>query len=308
MRTIDIQPEQSLADVARLADLSVEELRKISGLDATSDTKPVGTAMRLVFVDAFDKGGATTKEGPSGAIGGKSSFASAGPLLRARAEKSLAATASKPPTRVAPASVLPNDTAGPDTRLGRQLEFLLRIDSLKTVYRHNIVGDHSRRENAAEHAWHLGAMVGLLFEYAPPGTDRGRAAEMALIHDIIEVEAGDAPAYDKKAVKGQGARELKAADHIFAMLPQDQAAQTRSLWDEFEAGKTPTAKFVRALDRLQPVLMHTITNGDAWKEQQVKKSQLLKRVAEIEHNVPSLWPLVSDLVNTGVARGQLVDG
>jgi len=193
----------------------------------------------------------------------------------------------------------------PPDRLSRQLTFLLEIDKLKTIARQTLIADGSRREGDAEHCWHLALFAVVLAEYAPPGTDIGRVLRMILVHDLVEIDAGDTYCYDADAVATQACRERAAADRIFALLPPDQAGLMRELWDEFEARQTPEARFAAALDRFQPVLLNYHTQGRAWLERDVSRSQVIARCGNIADASAELWAYVLGLIDEGAARGWL---
>jgi len=192
------------------------------------------------------------------------------------------------------------------SRLNLQLSFVLEIDKLKTVLRQNIVTDASRRENSAEHSWHLGVMVLLLAEYAPQPVDLFRAMKMALAHDLIEVYAGDTPAYDAAANELKTQREDEAATRLFALVPEDQGEELRGLWDEFEAAASNESKFVNALDRLQPLLLNTRTKGGTWRTHNVDRAQVYRRMEPIQRGAPQLWPTVSGIIEDACQRGWIL--
>jgi putative hydrolase of HD superfamily len=192
-------------------------------------------------------------------------------------------------------------------RLVQQLGFVMEIDKLKGVLRQSLLADQSRRENSAEHSWHLAMMVLVLAEYVPGPIDTTRALELALTHDLVEIDAGDTFVYDDEACRDQGEREQRAAARVFGLLPEDQQAALWEQWRELEAGQTPEAKLVRVLDRLQPILLHEATTGVVWQRHGVSKSQVLKRVTEIERHAPALWPVVCRIVDDAVASGRLKD-
>ena len=187
-----------------------------------------------------------------------------------------------------------------------QLRFLREADRLKTVLRQSHILDGSRRENSAEHSWHLALMVFVLQEYAPAGTDLSRAARMVLIHDLVEIDAGDLFVYaGVRAQARQEAAERAAADRLFALLPDTQASQFRALWDEFEERRTTEAKFARALDRLQPMLANYQLGGGTWQEHTITADQVLDKVALIEDGSPRLGAFARDLVLSAVEQGFL---
>ena len=192
-------------------------------------------------------------------------------------------------------------------RVESQLEFLMQIDRLKGVLRRNFIFDGSRRENSAEHSWHMALMAAVLGEHFPAGVDPARVFTMALVHDLVEIHAGDTFAYGAYDRQEKEEREREAAERVFGALPDDQAGALKALWVEFEHGDTKEARLVRALDRLQPLLLHRLTGGKAWKEHAVKKSQVLERVQDIERDAPALWPFVERLLDEATRAGQLED-
>ncbi len=190
--------------------------------------------------------------------------------------------------------------------LDRQLRFLLEADRLKGVLRQSRIIDGSRRENSAEHSWHLGLMSLVLGEYAPDGTDLGRVTAMVLVHDLVEIDAGDLFVYaGEQAQAVQEDAERAAADRLFALLPESQAARFRALWDEFEERRTPEAKFARALDRLQPMLANYQLGGGTWTQHGVTASQVLAKVALIEDGSAALGAFARELIADSVSRGFL---
>ena len=192
-----------------------------------------------------------------------------------------------------------------DPRLDGQLAFLLEIDRLKTVLRRTRVSDGSRHENSAEHSWHLAVAAVLLAGHAPPGTDPARVVRMVLVHDVVEIDAGDTFCYDVDANRDREARERRAADRLFGLLPAAQADELRALWEEFEAGVTPDARFAVAMDRLQPLLLNFTLGGGSWREHAVTHDRVLARMAPIRDGAPGLWPTVLRLLDEAVARGYL---
>ncbi|MBE5936590.1 MAG: HD domain-containing protein [Lachnospiraceae bacterium] len=174
-------------------------------------------------------------------------------------------------------------------RLERQMEFILEIDKLKKITRQTYISDGSRKENDTEHSWHLAMMCLLLSEYANEDIDVMKVMSMVLIHDIIEIDAGDTYAYDNKGNSTKIEREIKAAERIFNILPKDQAVKLRSIWDEFEANITPEARFARTLDNIQPVMLNNATEGISWKEHNVMLSQILNRNKNTHKGSEELW-------------------
>jgi putative hydrolase of HD superfamily len=194
---------------------------------------------------------------------------------------------------------------GTDPRLDRQLRFLLEIDRLKGVLRQTRVLDGARQENSAEHSWHLALCGVTLAEHAPPGMDLGRVLRMVLVHDVVEIDAGDAFCYDPAANVGKEEREQRAAERIFGLLPDDQAAELHALWQEFEAGQTPDARFAVALDRLQPLLLNFAHQGGSWRANAITHDRVLVRMSPIQDGAPGVWPFVVRLLDEAVARGYL---
>jgi len=190
--------------------------------------------------------------------------------------------------------------------LDRQIGFLLEADRLKTVLRQSTLTDRSRRENSAEHSWHLALMALVLAEHAPPGTDLGRVMAMVVVHDLVEIDAGDLSVYAPEAEQARQRRaERAAADRIFALLPPGQASALRALWDEFEERATVEARFARALDRLQPMLINMMTGGGTWRSPGVTADRALARVALVEDGSPSLGAYARDMIDRAVERGIL---
>lgn len=190
-------------------------------------------------------------------------------------------------------------------RLTRQLAFLREIDALKTVLRQSMIVDGSRRENTAEHSWHLAMMVDVLAEHALEPVDRARVVRLLLVHDIVEIDAGDTFLYDEAATADKAEREQAAAARIFGLLPPDQAAELRALWEEFEARQTPEAVFARAVDRLQPIMLNMATEGHTWRSNGVQRSQVERMNAPLREGCPPLWTVVSGWLDDAVARGWL---
>ena len=193
-------------------------------------------------------------------------------------------------------------------RLDEQLAFVTEIGRLKGVLRQTRLAGAGldRRENSAEHSWHLALMALALAEHAPPGTDLSKVITMVLIHDLVEIDAGDLFAYaDETSQQLQDAAEAEAADRIFAILPADQACTLRELWDEFNERRSPEARFARALDRLQPMLENRAAGGGTWQTHGVTADQVLTKVALIDDGSPSLGQYARDLVARAVADGIL---
>ncbi len=191
-------------------------------------------------------------------------------------------------------------------RLERQLDFVLELDKLKYIERQSYVVDGRRHENDAEHSWHLALMAILFSEYSNQEIDLLRVIKMLLIHDAVEIDAGDTYAYDKAGNATKREREEKAAERIFNILPEDQGKEMRDLWEEFEANETPESNFANALDRVQPVMLNDITNGRAWREHKISANQVLERTSYIEKGSDVLWNHVKSLVDKNQKDGNLM--
>ncbi len=189
------------------------------------------------------------------------------------------------------------------TRLQAQIQFIVEIDKLKHVLRQTILIDKSRRENDAEHSWHLAMMAIVLSEYADPQVDLLRVLKMVLIHDLVEIDAGDTFCYDAIAQQDQVEREQKAADRLFGMLPRNLGEELRSLWEEFEARESINAQFAAALDRLQPLLHNYYTQGGTWRMKGVTVDQVRKRMEPVSIASPVLGKFVENLIQDAVQQG-----
>lgn len=190
-------------------------------------------------------------------------------------------------------------------RLTQQIQFVIEIDQLKTVLRQTLLTDASRQENTAEHSWHIAMMAIILAEYAPAPVDLLHVIKLLLVHDLIEIDAGDTFCYDVQGNQSKRERELQAADRVFNLLPPDQAIEVRSLWDEFEAQVTPAAQFAACLDRLQPLLNNWQTQGYSWRKHGISQDLVLQRMSPLQTRAPVLWKFVEQLVQECVAAGYL---
>lgn len=193
------------------------------------------------------------------------------------------------------------------SRLEQQLAFIKELDKLKLVQRKSFVSGTRRLETSAEHAWHVAMMAWLLSEHAaPPGVDRERVLKMLLVHDVVEIDAGDTLLYaEAEAHRLQRERELAAADRLFSLLPEDQGRALRALWDEFEARETPDSKFAAALDRLQPLLQNFMTEGAAWRRHAVTVKDVYEKNRHIADASPELWAAAEQLIELCIQRGYL---
>lgn len=192
-----------------------------------------------------------------------------------------------------------------DSRLSQQIQFIVEIDKLKGILRQTPLADGSRRENSAEHSWHLAMMALVLVEYVPPEVDLLRALKMLLLHDLVEIDAGDVFCYDEQANQNKAERESLAAARLFGLLPQAQGAELQGIWQEFEAFETPTARFAVALDRLQPLLLNQQNQGGTWKMHGITQNQVLDRMAPVKEGAPTLWALVEQVIQECIAAGYL---
>lgn len=190
-------------------------------------------------------------------------------------------------------------------RLTRQLQFVIEIDKMKSIIRRTLLMNGSRRENDAEHSWHIAILAMVLKEYANKPVNIDKVVKMCLVHDLVEVYAGDTYAYDDKGNATKLDRETAAADKLFSILPDGQGDEIRALWEEFDAHETDEAKFALGMDRLQPILHNFITEGVTWKEGHVTSDKVLKRNEGLKDIAPELWDLIEWLVNTAVERGYL---
>lgn len=191
------------------------------------------------------------------------------------------------------------------SRLEQQMHFLIEIDQMKNVLRQTLLADGSRRESDAEHSWHLAMYAMLLAEYAPEPIDVNRVIQMVLVHDLIEIYAGDTFCYDLKGNQDKAEREEAAADKLYALLPADQAAEYRALWEEFDRMDTADSRFAAALDRLQPILNNYLTKGHTWKLGNVKSAQVYERMAPIKNGLPEAWPIVEWIIKESIEQGFL---
>lgn len=190
-------------------------------------------------------------------------------------------------------------------RLTQQIQFIVELDKLKRVLRQTLLTDQSRRENSAEHSWHIAMMAMVLAEYASVPVDVLRVMKLLLVHDLVEIDAGDTFCYDIQGNQDKAEREQQAADRLFGLLPADQAQEVRSLWDEFEAQVTPEAQFAASLDRLQPMLNNQQTQGGTWQQYGITRDRVLQRAAPIQIGAPPLWEFVTQMIDDCVAAGYL---
>lgn len=176
-----------------------------------------------------------------------------------------------------------------DERMKKQFAFLQEIDKEKNIFRQTYLADGNRKENDAEHCWHMAVMAILMAEYANEDIDLLHTISIILVHDLVEIYAGDTYAYDTKGNEDKREREIAAADKLFAILPDDQRDKFRALWDEYEEGVTPEAKFTASMDRIQPLMLNNASEGRSWEEHEVKASQVYGRNAKTAEGSKALW-------------------
>ena len=192
-------------------------------------------------------------------------------------------------------------------RLDQQFAFIREIDREKFIGRQTYLSDGRRKENDAEHAWHMAIMTMLLSEYANEPIDVLHTIGMLLIHDLVEIDAGDTYAYDEKGATTKEYKEKQAAERIYGLLPEDQGQWLKALWEEFEAYETPEAKFAHVLDNCQPLFLNDASNGKSWEEHQVKKSQIYKRNRKTGEGSEVIWEYMKELVDKHIALGHVID-
>ncbi|BBF45307.1 hypothetical protein lbkm_4069 [Lachnospiraceae bacterium KM106-2] len=190
-------------------------------------------------------------------------------------------------------------------RLEKQIQFILELDKIKKIRRQTYLTDGIEKEDDAQHSWHLAVMCIILQEYANESIDVLKTMSMVLIHDVIEIDAGDTYAYDEAGNQTKQERELKAAERIFNILPQDQAEYMRSLWDEFEEMQTAESKFANAMDKIQPMLLNDATGGKAWREHGVAISQIMERNSHTKEATEQLWDHMSKILHKNIDLGNI---
>lgn len=192
-----------------------------------------------------------------------------------------------------------------DERLKKQLEFSLEIDKEKNVFRQTHLTGHGRRENDAEHAWHMAVMAYILKEYSNSKIDIARTMIMCLVHDIVEIDAGDTYAYDDEGKKTQADREQKAKNRIFSLLPDDQADEMKKIFDEFEKNETAEAKFAHAMDNIQPMILNNSNSGSDWKSHNVSAEQVMERQKKTKPGSEKIYSLAEKIVRMNTEKGNL---
>ncbi len=192
-----------------------------------------------------------------------------------------------------------------DDRIKKQLDFSLEIDKEKNIFRQTHLSNNGRNENDAEHAWHMAIMAYLLKEYANEKVDISKVMLMCLIHDIVEIDAGDTYAYDEEAIKSQKQREEKAKQRIFSILPEDQKEELMALFDEFEECETPEAKYAHAMDNLQPLILNNSNGGGDWKEHGVTADQVYRRQGKTRLGSEKLYEITEEIIQDNIKKGSL---
>jgi len=194
-----------------------------------------------------------------------------------------------------------------DERLNKDIQFILELDKMKSILRQTTLMDGSRRENDAEHSWHISVMAMVLSEYANEKIDLCKVIKMLLIHDLVEIYAGDTFCYDMEGNKSKKERELEAADKIFGMLDEDKGRELRSLWDEFEEMKTNEAVFAAAMDRMEPLFSNYYSDGGTWKKFNISKEQVYKRIEPIKYASDELWQFVVNMIEDAIKKGYIAE-
>lgn len=192
-------------------------------------------------------------------------------------------------------------------RLNQQLKFTAEIDKMTSVLRHTLLIDGSRRENDAEHSWHIAVMALLFEEYAIEKPNVGRAVKMLVVHDLIEIYAGDTFAFDKKGNETKELREKQAADKLFSQLPCEQGLEIRSMWEEFDAMETVDSKYANCMDRIQPFLHNTLTGGHTWCEASASRAMVEKRMAIVKTFMPEVWAWVQLCITQGINEKWIIN-
>ena len=192
-----------------------------------------------------------------------------------------------------------------DERLKKQLDFILEIDKEKNILRQTHLSDHGRRENDAEHAWHMAIMAYLLKEYSNEPVDVAKVMIMCLIHDVVEIDAGDTYAYDEEGKKTQKAREEAAKERIYSLLPEDQKEELAAIFDEFEESKTPESKFAHAMDNLQPLMLNNSNDGGDWREHGVSAKQVYARQNKTKDGSLELFEVIDEILQKHIRLGNL---
>lgn len=194
---------------------------------------------------------------------------------------------------------------GEGSRLAKQIDFIVEVDKLKNVLRRSIIMDKSRKENSAEHSWHIALMAIILAEYSDEEIDISRVIKMLIIHDIVEIGAGDTFCYDENELIGKNLREIKAAEDIFGLLPPDQKKEFLEVWQEYEEGLTQESKFAKAMDKLMPLLHNFYTGGEVWKDESIKHSRVIMQNDAIKNSSETLWKFAKSKIELALKKNFL---
>jgi putative hydrolase of HD superfamily len=194
-----------------------------------------------------------------------------------------------------------------DQRMEQQFAFALEVDKLKNIFRQTRLSGHGRRENDAEHSWHIALMAYLFREYANEEVDILRVMLMCLVHDIVEIDAGDTYAYDAQGLETQAAREAAARERLYSILPEDQGAELAALFDEFEACETPEARFARALDNIQPMMLNHSNGGGDWREHGIAAEQVYRRQSRTRLGSEKLFAVADEVIRENIRKGNLTE-
>ena len=194
-----------------------------------------------------------------------------------------------------------------DQRMEQQFAFALEVDKLKNIFRQTRLSGHGRRENDAEHSWHIALMAYLFREYANEEVDILRVMLMCLVHDIVEIDAGDTYAYDAQGLATQKAREAAARERLYSLLPEDQGAELAALFDEFEACETPEARFARALDNIQPMMLNHSNGGGDWREHGIAAEQVYRRQSRTRLGSERLFAVADEVIRENIRKGNLTE-
>lgn len=190
-----------------------------------------------------------------------------------------------------------------DIDFSKKIQFSSVCDKMKSIYRQTLLADGSRQETDAEHSWHLALMAMLFSDYAPEGTDINKVIKMVLVHDLVEIYAGDTFCYDEKAGADKAEREMKSAEKLFSILPKEKGEEFKNLWLEFDAEETKEALFAASLDRIQPLINNFFTNGHTWRNGRVLKEQVQKREEILKKGMPIAYDLAMDIIEDGDRKG-----
>lgn len=192
-----------------------------------------------------------------------------------------------------------------ENRLSQQLDFIVEIDKLKGVLRRSRLINKDRYENSAEHSWHVALMAVMLAEHANEAVNLMRVVKMLLVHDIVEIDAGDTYAYDESGKQSQQAREQAAAARLFGLLPEDQADEYTDLFNEFDARETSESRYANAVDRLMPLMHNVYSQGQEWQKHGITKAQVIQRIGPVADGSEALWAVAEDLIDSSVEEGYL---